>query len=99
VNPSPYLFFLRTGSSADRFLTEVMVRLDQGIAELKPSRDQAQGHDRAGGPAACRRAPLDPKERAEHVMLVDLGRNDLGWIARIGASRSTNSWRWSATPT
>ena len=42
----------------------------------------------------------DPKERAEHVMLVDLGRNDVGRVARIGTVEVTrSSWWWSATRT
>jgi len=87
VNPSPYLFFLKDeglcliGSSP-----EVMVRLDQGIAELKPiagtrRRGATEQEDRQLADELLQ----DPKERAEHVMLVDLGRNDLGRIARIGS--------------
>ncbi|MDA8126059.1 MAG: anthranilate synthase component I [Deltaproteobacteria bacterium] len=87
VNPSPYLFFLRldgmhlVGSSP-----EVMVRCEGGIAELKPiagtrRRGKSEQEDRELADELLQ----DPKERAEHVMLVDLGRNDLGRIARIGS--------------
>jgi len=87
VNPSPYLFFLKfedlilVGSSP-----EVMVRLEDGVAELRP----IAGTRRRGGNEQEDRSLSDellqdPKERAEHVMLVDLGRNDLGRIARIGS--------------
>jgi anthranilate synthase component 1 len=87
VNPSPYLFFLKVrdlcliGSSP-----EVMVRLEEGVAELKPiagtrRRGKSEQEDRRLADELLR----DPKERAEHVMLVDLGRNDLGRIARIGS--------------
>ncbi len=87
VNPSPYLFFLKLdethliGSSP-----EVMVRLDDGIAELKPiagtrRRGRTEQEDRMLADELLQ----DPKERAEHVMLVDLGRNDLGRIARTGS--------------
>ena len=87
VNPSPYLFFLKMddltliGSSP-----EVMVRLEEGIVELKP----IAGTKRRGGHEQEDRRLADellndPKERAEHVMLVDLGRNDLGRIARTGS--------------
>ncbi len=87
VNPSPYLFFLRIeemhliGSSP-----EVMVRLEEGIAELKPiagtrRRGKTEQEDRRLADELLE----DPKERAEHVMLVDLGRNDLGRIARTGS--------------
>ena len=87
VNPSPYLFFLRLG---DMHLIgsspEVMVRLEEGIAELKPiagtrRRGETEQEDRRLADELLE----DPKERAEHVMLVDLGRNDLGRVARIGS--------------
>jgi anthranilate synthase component 1 len=65
---------------------EVMVRLEEGIVELKP----IAGTKRRGGHEQEDRRLADellndPKERAEHVMLVDLGRNDLGRIARTGS--------------
>jgi anthranilate synthase component 1 len=87
INPSPYLFFLKLedliliGSSP-----EVTVRLEDGIAELRPiagtrRRGISEQEDRHLSDELLQ----DPKERAEHVMLVDLGRNDLGRIARIGS--------------
>jgi anthranilate synthase component 1 len=87
VNPSPYLFFLKmedvhlVGSSP-----EVMVRVEDGFAELRPiagtrRRGKTEQEDRALADELLE----DPKERAEHVMLVDLGRNDLGRIAAIGS--------------
>jgi len=87
VNPSPYLFFLKMedvhliGSSP-----EVMVRVEDGFAELRPiagtrRRGKTEQEDRALADELLE----DPKERAEHVMLVDLGRNDLGRIAAIGS--------------
>jgi anthranilate synthase component 1 len=87
INPSPYLFFLKTsdlcliGSSP-----EVMVRQEEGLVELKPiagtkKRGKTEQEDRRLADELLK----DPKERAEHVMLVDLGRNDLGRIARIGS--------------
>ncbi len=87
VNPSPYLFFLRLGGMhLIGSSPEVMVRLEGGIAELKPI---AGTRRRGAGEQEDRRLAdellEDPKERAEHVMLVDLGRNDLGRIARIGS--------------
>jgi len=91
TNPSPYLFFIRTdeltlvGSSP-----EVMVRLEEGVVELKPiagtkKRGTTEQEDRKNADELLN----DPKERAEHVMLVDLGRNDLGRIARIGSVQVT----------
>ncbi len=91
VNPSPYLFFLKMkdtiliGSSP-----EVMVRLEKGEMELRPiagtrKRGASEQEDRRLSDELLQ----DPKERAEHVMLVDLGRNDLGRIARIGSVQVT----------
>jgi anthranilate synthase component 1 len=87
VNPSPYLFFLKLedmiliGSSP-----EVMVRQESGIVELRPiagtrKRGKSEQEDRVLSDELLQ----DPKERAEHVMLVDLGRNDLGRIAQTGS--------------
>jgi anthranilate synthase component 1 len=87
VNPSPYLFFLRTGGVClIGSSPEVMVRAEEGMAELKPiagtrRRGKTEQEDRRLADELLQ----DPKERAEHVMLVDLGRNDLGRIARIGS--------------
>lgn len=91
VNPSPYLFYLKTG---DLVLIgsspEVMVRLEEGIVELRPiagtrRRGKGEQEDRDLADELLQ----DPKERAEHIMLVDLGRNDLGRIARIGSVQVT----------
>ncbi len=87
INPSPYLFFLKLddltmiGSSP-----EVMVRLEQNDVELRPiagtrKRGKTEQEDRALADELL----SDEKERAEHVMLVDLGRNDLGRIAVTGS--------------
>lgn len=87
INPSPYLFFLKLedliliGSSP-----EVMVRLEEGVAELRPiAGTRGRGKDEHEDRRLSDELLQDPKERAEHVMLVDLGRNDLGRIARIGS--------------
>jgi anthranilate synthase component I len=87
INPSPYLFFLKL---ADLILIgsspEVTVRLEEGVAELRPiagtrKRGKTEQEDRQLSDELLQ----DPKERAEHVMLVDLGRNDLGRIAQTGS--------------
>jgi anthranilate synthase component 1 len=87
INPSPYLFFLKfedlifIGSSP-----EVMVRLDEGVAQLRPiAGTKRRGKNEQEDRRLADELLQDPKERAEHVMLVDLGRNDLGRIARIGS--------------
>ena len=89
INPSPYLFFLRCedfvliGSSP-----EILARLEHGRIDVRPI---AGTRPRGGTPERDRalEAELlaDPKERAEHVMLVDLGRNDVGRVAEIGSVR------------
>jgi anthranilate synthase component 1 len=87
VNPSPYMFYLELedlrviGSSP-----ETMVRLTGDIIELRP----IAGTRRRGATAEEEKqleADLlaDPKERAEHIMLVDLGRNDVGRVAKVGS--------------
>jgi anthranilate synthase component 1 len=86
VNPSPYLFFLKI---KDMFLIgsspEVMVRLEEGLAELRPiAGTKRRGKNEQEDRQLADELLQDPKERAEHVMLVDLGRNDLGRIAQIG---------------
>jgi anthranilate synthase component 1 len=87
INPSPYLFFLKledltlVGSSP-----EVMVRLEEGIVELRPiAGTRKRGKNEQEDRHLSDELLQDPKERAEHVMLVDLGRNDLGRIARTGS--------------
>ena len=91
INPSPYLFFLKMkdmvliGSSP-----EVMVRLEEGIVELKPiAGTRPRGRTEQEDRRLADELLDDPKERAEHVMLVDLGRNDLGRIARTGSVQIT----------
>ena len=92
INPSPYMFFLNldhmalVGSSP-----ETMVRLENGVATLRPiagtrPRGQTEQEDRAFADELLR----DEKERAEHLMLVDLGRNDLGRVAETGTVQVTD---------
>jgi anthranilate synthase component 1 len=87
VNPSPYMFYLELpdglrliGSSP-----EVLVRLDRGVAESRPLAGTRRRGETVGEDEALAKELLaDPKERAEHVMLVDLARNDLGRVCRYG---------------
>ena len=87
LNPSPYLFYLETreavifGSSP-----EMLVRCRGRSVETRPIAGTAPRGATAGEDAALGKQLLsDPKERAEHVMLVDLGRNDLGRVSSIGS--------------
>ncbi len=92
LNPSPYLFCLKMD---DRALVgsspEVMVRLEGRKATLRPiagTRPRSQNSDED---AQLEKEMLaDPKERAEHIMLVDLGRNDLGRVSEPGTVRVTD---------
>lgn len=86
-NASPYMFFMRFpnialfGSSP-----EVMVRCSQNRLELSPiAGTRKRGATQAEDEALAKELLADPKDRAEHVMLVDLGRNDLGRIAKPGS--------------
>ena len=87
INPSPYLFYLRheqsilIGSSP-----EILVRLEQGDIELRPiAGTRKRGRNVDEDLALERELLADPKERAEHLMLVDLGRNDVGRVAESGS--------------
>ena len=87
LNPSPYMFYLRF--SDDLALIgaspEMMVRLEDGIATMRPiAGTRPRGRDEAEDEALADELLADEKERAEHVMLVDLGRNDLGRVCDYG---------------
>ncbi len=86
LNPSPYMFFLRLDDTIVLGASpEVMVRKEGERVELRPI---AGTRPRGSSPEEDHRLEeellADPKERAEHVMLVDLGRNDLGRVCRTG---------------
>lgn len=91
-NPSPYMFCLRfdpnfavLGSSP-----EVHLRVRDRVAELRPiAGTYRRGKDAAEDDQLARELLADPKERAEHVMLIDLGRNDLGRVAEFGSVKVT----------
>jgi anthranilate synthase component 1 len=92
INPSPYLFFLHLGQTAlVGSSPETMVRLENGMATLRPiagtrPRGATEQEDRALADELLK----DDKERAEHLMLVDLGRNDLGRVAETGTVQVTD---------
>lgn len=87
VNPSPFMFFVRTpettlvGSSP-----EVMCRVIDGVVTVRPlAGTRPRGKDRKEDLELAEELLADPKECAEHVMLVDLGRNDVGRVAEYGS--------------
>ncbi|MCU1350357.1 MAG: anthranilate synthase component, partial [Acidobacteria bacterium] len=92
INPSPYMFLLRTNEcTLVGASPEMLVRVTGDVAELRPiagTRPRAATREED----AEREASLlaDPKERAEHLMLVDLGRNDLGHVCTSGSIEVTD---------
>jgi anthranilate synthase component I len=91
VNPSPYMYFLETdevtlvGSSP-----EMLVKVEDGVVEMHPiAGSRPRGATEEEDDRLCEELLADPKERAEHVMLVDLGRNDVGRVAEIGSVHVT----------
>ncbi len=87
INPSPYLFFLRLGkTSIVGSSPEVLVRLEDDRVEERPiAGTHPRGRTEEEDARLASEMRADPKERAEHVMLVDLGRNDVGRVSRIGS--------------
>jgi anthranilate synthase component I len=87
LNPSPYMYFFRLGSLAIAGSSpEALVRLDHGRASLRPiAGTRPRGASRDEDIALEKELVADPKENAEHVMLVDLARNDLGRVATAGS--------------
>ncbi|MBK9122212.1 MAG: anthranilate synthase component I [Chloroflexi bacterium] len=91
-NPSPYMFLLDFGS--DFVLMgaspEMLVRLEDGIATTRPiAGTRPRGRTEAEDDAYAEELMADPKELAEHVMLVDLGRNDIGRVSEYGSVKVT----------
>jgi anthranilate synthase component 1 len=94
VNPSPFLYFLDLpGFAVVGSSPEILVRVRDGKVTIRPI---AGTRPRGAIPAADREAEAslltDPKERAEHLMLLDLGRNDVGRVAARGSVEVTDSF-------
>ncbi|MCS6906913.1 MAG: anthranilate synthase component I, partial [Anaerolineales bacterium] len=93
LNPSPYMYFFDfgdLGGGAPFFLIgaspEMHVRLDRGVASLRPIAGTRPRSNNLEEDLRLEKELLaDPKERAEHIMLVDLARNDLGRVCRFGS--------------
>jgi len=86
INPSPYMFHLKFG---DLYLIgsspEVMVRVENRKVTVRPiAGTRHRGANDAEDEALAEELLADPKERAEHIMLVDLGRNDVGRVCKYG---------------
>jgi anthranilate synthase component 1 len=94
LNPSPYMYFLdlppaageRTRTQIAGASPETLVRLEDGTMTVRPlAGTRARGKTPEEDAALERELLADPKERAEHVMLIDLGRNDVGRVASTGS--------------
>ena len=92
LNPSPYMYFLDldgfhiVGSSP-----EILVRAEQGEVTVRPiAGTRPRGHSEVEDQALEQELLADPKELAEHLMLIDLGRNDTGRIAETGSVQVTD---------
>jgi anthranilate synthase component 1 len=87
VNPSPYLYFLRSGDTHILGSSpEMLVRVTGRKLEYRPiAGTRPRGRDEAEDARLAQEVLNDEKERAEHVMLVDLGRNDLGRVSDFGS--------------
>lgn len=86
VNPSPYMFYLQIeGAMLVGSSPEILCRVDKGVITNRPlAGTRRRGRDVAEDVALEEELVADPKDRAEHIMLVDLGRNDVGRVATAG---------------
>ncbi len=89
INPSPYMYYLRVGGvELVGSSPETLVRCEEGRLSVRPiAGTRRRGTTEEQDRALERELLADEKERAEHVMLVDLGRNDVGRVARVGTVR------------
>ena len=92
INPSPYLYFLSLGDlTLIGSSPETMVRLENRVATLRPiAGTRPRGENEQEDRSLANELLADEKERAEHLMLVDLGRNDLGRVAELGSVQVTD---------
>jgi anthranilate synthase component I len=93
INPSPYMFYFDFGDfQVVGASPEILVRLEGGTVTIRPiAGTRPRGATRDKDLGLERELLADPKERAEHVMLVDLGRNDVGQVAATGSVRLTEN--------
>ncbi len=93
LNPSPYMFYLRFNDDLTLLgaSPEMMVRLEDGVASMRPiAGTRKRGETEAEDQALAEDLLADPKERAEHVMLIDLARNDIGRVSQYGTVHVTD---------
>jgi anthranilate synthase component I len=94
TNPAPFLYFLDFGGFAVVGSSpEILVRVRGGRVTIRPiAGTRPRGATPGGDKALAEELLADPKERAEHLMLLDLGRNDVGRVARIGSVKVTDQF-------
>jgi anthranilate synthase component I len=94
LNPSPYMYFLDLGATQIVGSSpEILVRLKKGKVVLRPiAGTRPRGKTREEDLALESELLADPKERAEHLMLIDLGRNDVGRVSETGTVELTESF-------
>ncbi len=94
LNPSPFLFYLDFGGFAIVGSSpEILVRLRGDTVTIRPvAGTRPRGRDAAQDKALAEELLADPKERAEHLMLLDLGRNDVGRVSKIGTVKVTEQF-------
>ncbi|MSO70775.1 MAG: anthranilate synthase component I [Alphaproteobacteria bacterium] len=94
LNPSPFLFYLDLGGfHIVGSSPEILVRLRDGTVTIRPlAGTRPRGKTPAEDRALAEELLADPKERAEHLMLLDLGRNDVGRVAKIGTVKVTEQF-------
>ena len=94
VNPSPFLYFLDFGGFAVAGSSpEILVRVRDGEVTIRPiAGTRPRGKTKAEDEQFARELLADPKELAEHLMLLDLGRNDVGRVSEIGTVKVTDKF-------
>jgi anthranilate synthase component 1 len=94
LNPSPYMYFLDLGATQIVGSSpEILARLKHGKVVVRPiAGTRPRGKTREQDLALEAELLADPKERAEHLMLIDLGRNDVGRVAKTGSVQLTESF-------
>ncbi|MCF7985884.1 MAG: anthranilate synthase component I [Thiohalocapsa sp.] len=92
LNPSPYMYFLDLGEfQIVGSSPEILTRLEDGVVTVRPiAGTRRRGHTEDEDIALEQELLADPKELAEHLMLIDLGRNDCGRVARTGSVKVTD---------
>jgi anthranilate synthase component 1 len=94
LNPSPFLYYLAfPGFTIVGSSPEILVRLREGKVTIRPiAGTRPRGKTAEEDEALADALTQDPKERAEHLMLLDLGRNDVGRVAKVGSVKVTGSF-------